>query len=166
MSSRRNNLGSQEYAGEADGKKRLSPSPAIQSQWRHSSRLVFCACSHQNRPYRQNTFSPAMPTGPPEGTQSLCYLPPLWPFTGYFVSAASSYGYCVTNLYLPLAQRLIWRYFSNATLLHAYFHHRCLSRFDCQYAKEASRTDRGSGDVALSALNHSGPGTASITLPF
>ncbi len=33
-----------------------------------------------------------------------------------------SYGYCVTSLYQPLAQRLIWRYFSDAMLLHAYFH--------------------------------------------
>ncbi len=66
----------------------------------------------------------------------------------------------------PLAQRLIWRYFSDAMLLHDYFHRRCLSRFDCQYAKEASRTHWGSGAAALSALNHSGPGAASITLPF
>lgn len=37
----------------------------------------------------------------------------------------------------------------------------------CRYAKEASRTDRGSGAAALSALNHSGPGVgASIALPF
>ncbi len=83
-----------------------------------------------------------------------------------------------TSSLLPPAMGTVWPTFTNPwlnvwsediSLMPCYcmlMHRRCLSQFDCQYAKEASRTDWGSGAVALSALNHSGPGAASITLPF